>query len=218
MYTVLNCCLLYSYLLELSVYFIFRHPALVCLCVRALDRKFLAEGLYEYKFLDWQAYVINELLGDVKGYSTFRRMVENFNHAHVNPSVKDALNLLRVYFLPNFNLELQVSDKKEICLASFLAKEGVLKVVDENTNTYVISSQLMRSLFIHYVLPNVSSSKPSFELPRFESGRIDWLRALIIATSAFEPDHIRMAAQFSFKTAGGCVNGNNDKHVPRESV
>ncbi|RGB24234.1 hypothetical protein C1646_773377 [Rhizophagus diaphanus] len=95
---------------------------------------------------------------------------------------------------------------------------GILIVVEDQINTFMVASPLIRSVILRYVLPDIFKFCPSTEVPKRTDHSIDMLIALSDAVRVFDKENIELAALHSYKTAQVPVGGCSNVLVPRESV
>jgi len=56
-----------------------------------------------------------------------------------------------------------ITSTQDLAQAHFLAKNGVLITVENEANTFTMSSPLLRSVILRYVLPDIFKYCPSIE-------------------------------------------------------
>lgn len=185
---------------------------MVCLCGGLIEKnKTLHNNNFIYE--SWESLVFTSLNKNIYGYATFERIVNDLLKDEARPAV----NLLRLRFLPILD-PVNIVSTQELAQAHNLARHGILITVDNQENTFVMSSPLLRSVILRYVLPDIFKYCPKTEIPLRLDQIIDILNALCFAVCVFDQHNIKLAAKHSYKTAQVLVEGNSNALVPRESV
>lgn len=185
---------------------------MVCLCGGLIEKN---KKLHNNNFIleSWKTLVFTSLNKNIYGYSTFERIVNDLLKNEARPAV----DLLRLRFLPNPD-PVTIESNQDLVQAYYLARHGILITVDNQMNTFIMSSPLLRSVILRYVLPDIFKSCPQEEIPKRSDQSINIFEALIYAVRVFDKNNISLAAKHSYKTSLVPVGGRQKVLVPRESV
>ncbi|CAB4442950.1 unnamed protein product [Rhizophagus irregularis] len=189
------------------------HASMVCLCGNLIEKIKLPDNDDNFSFASWKNLLFTSLNKNIYGYAVFERMLTDLLKEESRPTV----DLLRLQFLPNFG-PVTITRSKDLIHAHNLVRQGILIVVEDQINTFMVASPLIRSMILRYVLPDIFKFCPSTEVPKRTDHSIDMLRALSDAVRVFDKENIELAALHSYKTAQVPVGGCSNVLVPRESV
>jgi hypothetical protein len=142
---------------------------MVCLCGDLIGKSKTQNFIFE----SWKSLVFTSLSRSIHGYRTFRRIVNDL----LEDKARSAVDLLRLKFLPNPD-PVTITNTQDLAQAHFLARNGVLITVENEANTFTMSSPLLRSVISRYVLPDIFKYCPSIEVPMRSDQSIDTLKAL----------------------------------------
>lgn len=184
---------------------------MVCLCGSLIEKNLtLDNGIFS--FASWEHLVFTSLNNSIYGYTTFERIVND-----LIKEAKPAVDLLRLQFLPNPE-PINITDFQDLIQARKLARKGILITVNNQINTFIVSSPLLCSVILRYVLPNIFKNCPLNAIPKRLDQSIDLLSALREVVCIFDKENIKLAALHSYKTSKVLVGGWHNVLVPRESV
>ncbi|CAG8694208.1 18926_t:CDS:2 [Rhizophagus irregularis] len=189
------------------------HASMVCLCGNLIEKIKLPDNDDNFSFASWKNLLFTSLNKNIYGYVVFERMLTDLLKEESRPTV----DLLRLQFLPNLG-PVTITRSKDLIHAHNLVRQGILIVVEDQINTFMVASPLIRSVILRYVLPDIFKFCPSTEIPKRTDHNIDMLRALSDAVRVFDKENIELAALHSYKTAQVPVGGCSNVLVPRESV
>jgi len=196
----------------------YRHAGLVSLCGRAIHRFLYPETDPKMRVLSfdtWQKFTVTKLQDVIMEYPTFSKMVNTLT----KEKHRDALDLLRSYFLGEFDEFLRVNHPDQHRLAAFLAAEGALQSDPLNKGiNFKISSPLVDMLIRQLVIPKAYPNAPSIPIPNRTDGSLDTWRVLKECFQFFDKDLLRIATALSYKSSEVHVRGRTKLQVPRESV
>ncbi|RIA81116.1 hypothetical protein C1645_744762 [Glomus cerebriforme] len=189
------------------------HAGMVCLCGSVIEKMKILDDYGNFNFASWKGLVFTSLNRNIYDYGTFNKIIKDLLKEEAKPIV----DLLRLKFLSNSD-PVTITSSQDLIYSYNLVRYGILNPIDNHSNIFMISSPLLRSVILRYVLPNIFKYCPSTDIPKRLDQSIDMIKALKDAVHIFDKENIRLAALHSYKTAhvpiGGCFN----VLVPRESV
>ncbi|RUS20152.1 hypothetical protein BC937DRAFT_86262 [Endogone sp. FLAS-F59071] len=193
------------------------HAGLVNLCGRAIqsytqEHAHTLKGQLSYR--RWKLYSGEPLRQKIAEYHTFDKMIKSLS----KDSSRKANDILRAYFL-GYQDVVRLTNLNDIACANFLVSEGVLISIENQTNSFKMSSPLVDSIIRRRVLPLLDTHAPKTAPIKLENGTYNIWNLVATATSYFNKNILRNAIYRSFKLVrSGKVENRTHCEVPRESV
>lgn len=130
-----------------------------------------------------------------------------------NEDTRNAMNYLRSQVLSNSGP--YYFKDKDMHFLKFFINEGILRA--ENRG-FVISSPILHSFILQYIMPNVFGYCPLKEPPLHDDGSIDIFRLLKEAISILDRNYIKSTAISYNKVAQVTVETHSNVLVPHENL
>ncbi|GES96543.1 P-loop containing nucleoside triphosphate hydrolase protein [Rhizophagus clarus] len=189
------------------------HPGLVGLCGHLIAENLIeaAKRFGNLNFATWQNYVIKLLYSDIQNFPIFERLKNMLLDQSEN--TRNAMYFLRSQVFSNSGP--YFFKDKDIQFLKLFANEGILR--PENRG-YMISSPLLHSFILQYIMPNIFKYSPLKKPPFRDDGSVDIFRILKEAVNTFDKNYIKSAAISYKKTAQVTVDRQKDVLIPHENL
>uniref|UniRef100_U9T786 Uncharacterized protein n=1 Tax=Rhizophagus irregularis (strain DAOM 181602 / DAOM 197198 / MUCL 43194) TaxID=747089 RepID=U9T786_RHIID len=168
------------------------HPGMVGLYGHLIAEILIYKIDGNLDFTTWQNYIIKSLYSDIQNFPIFERLKNTL--LEQNEDTRNAMYYLRSQVLSN---------------------SGILRAENER---FVISSPIIHSFILQYIMPNVFKNCPLKNPPLHDNGSIDIFRLLKEAINTLDKNYIRSTAFSNNKVAQVTVESQSNVLVPHENL
>eukprot|EP01127_Copromyxa_protea_P012605 TRINITY_DN330_c0_g1_i10.p1 TRINITY_DN330_c0_g1~~TRINITY_DN330_c0_g1_i10.p1 ORF type:complete len:505 (-),score=40.06 TRINITY_DN330_c0_g1_i10:58-1572(-) len=177
------------------------YPGLWNLCARIIQNEITRSNLKTFGVAEWRELVYSgTILTALRNYPSTSRIIDVFLRDRKLGSTAKSV-FLQHLLSGNDEFTLDPTEK----LTIFLANLGLIIPVDLELNTFTITSRILQDCVAVHILSHFSCP-PSIIPPIDMDGKVNVLKTLVEAVKHLNYDSLKLALDFSFRTAE--INGN----------